>query len=363
MKSPVVFNARNVNHALALATSYFRNAVPGAGYVRRIAPRDPSKGTLEVCAPVLTHYERPLERVLFHPARDANPFFHFFESLWILAGRNDVSWLAYFLKNIADYSDNGLTFHGAYGRRMLGQVEAAIAELHNDRNSRRAVVALWQPAEDCGYTGRDMPCNCTVTFKLRDGELNMTVFNRSNDMVWGAYGANAVQFSTLQEYVAAMLDASVGSYVQFSDSFHVYEEQPAWKTVHDRVYLVTQDPYEEPQAARDFGFHKWGECVKPYRMVKEPGRFMANLHAFMDVTQAAMSTPSDGISWYEEAENPYFHEVAVPLFNSFAAYKRRAWDDALHWALACMASDWALAAAMWIYRRKEAAAAKETASA
>ena len=33
-------------------------------------------------------------------------------------------------------------------------------------------------------------------------KLCMTVCNRSNDMLWGAYGANVVHMSMLQEFVA-----------------------------------------------------------------------------------------------------------------------------------------------------------------
>jgi hypothetical protein len=36
--------------------------------------------------PVMSVTSIPTERVLFDPARDANPFFHLFESLWMLAG-------------------------------------------------------------------------------------------------------------------------------------------------------------------------------------------------------------------------------------------------------------------------------------
>jgi len=49
-------------------------------------------GTLEYPEPVCTVYERPFERVLFDPVRDANPFFHLMEALWMLAGRRDVAW-------------------------------------------------------------------------------------------------------------------------------------------------------------------------------------------------------------------------------------------------------------------------------
>jgi hypothetical protein len=76
-----------------------------------------------------------MERVLFDSVRDANPFFHFMEALWILAGRSDVEWLAQWLPSIADYSDDGVSFHGAYGMRLnthgqLTQVIERLQQLH-----------------------------------------------------------------------------------------------------------------------------------------------------------------------------------------------------------------------------------------
>ena len=50
----------------------------------------------------------------------------------------------------------------------------------------------------------------------------MTVCCRSNDIIWGTYGTNAVHFSMLQEYLAARLNAQLGVYRHISDSFHAY---------------------------------------------------------------------------------------------------------------------------------------------
>ena len=48
--------------------------------------------------PVLTAYKFPHERVLFDAQRDANPFLHLFESIWMLGGRRDVDFLAVLAK-------------------------------------------------------------------------------------------------------------------------------------------------------------------------------------------------------------------------------------------------------------------------
>ncbi len=81
-----VISVRNVHEALPEALRFLRQTG---------VPRDSRNGAvLQAPCPVTTVYRRPDERVLFWPERDANPFFHFMESLWMLAGRNDVAWPA-----------------------------------------------------------------------------------------------------------------------------------------------------------------------------------------------------------------------------------------------------------------------------
>src|SRR6185437_6210665 len=66
----------------------------------------------------LTTIERPLERYLFLPKRHNDVFAQFAETMWVLAGRDDVAWLARYLPRASDYSDDGYTWHGAYGPRL-----------------------------------------------------------------------------------------------------------------------------------------------------------------------------------------------------------------------------------------------------
>lgn len=143
--------------------------------------------------PVATHYGAPCERVLFDEARDANPFFHLFEALWMLSGADDVAVPAFFVPQIAMYSDDGLTFHAAYGERWnrYDQLERTIQHLQQDPTSRRAIIELWDPLLDgFPFTSKDFPCNTTLKLEIVDGALNMVVFNRSNDIVWGCLAAD-----------------------------------------------------------------------------------------------------------------------------------------------------------------------------
>jgi hypothetical protein len=146
----------------------------------------------------------------------------------MLQGRNDVLPLTKFAKKIADYSDDGITAHGAYGHRWrnrfgVDQLTKIAGTLKHNPDDRRCVLQMWDARLDLGGTGVDLPCNTIATFQRdREGHLDLTVFCRSNDIIWGCYGANAVHFSILQEYVARWIGCPVGVYRQISVNFHAY---------------------------------------------------------------------------------------------------------------------------------------------
>ena len=129
-----VLKVRNVHEALPEALNLLQRE--GRQRLSRNGP------VLYVPEPVTTVYRKPQERVLFWEERNANPFFHFFEGLWMLAGRDDVGVLAQFVKSISDYSDDGERFHGAYGyrwRRFFGadQLKQIANTLIQDKENRR----------------------------------------------------------------------------------------------------------------------------------------------------------------------------------------------------------------------------------
>lgn len=322
----ITIYARNVNHALYQATELLTK---NHFSVREIAPR--GQRTLEFDSPVTTVYQRPEERVLFHPTRKANPFFHFFEALWILSGRRDVSFLEQFNPRMREFSDNGETFHAAYGWRLRhafgrDQILDAIDLLQKDPDTRRCVLSIWDPVEDLGTDSKDIPCNDIVMFKIRDRALNMTVCNRSNDLIWGAYGANAVQFSTLQEFIANALGVRVGTYYQVSDSLHVYLDGPggkAWERT--RGVLFDEDPYLDGRA-------------EPYRLCwLKPKDWLGLLGSWLD----------NGCGKYF-GHDLYIRAVAWPMFRAWQTLQAGHPCAANTWARTVAATDWRLAAIQYI---------------
>ena len=182
----------------------------------------------EAPCPVTTVYKKPDERVVFWSHRNANPFFHFMEGLWMLHGRNDLETVEWYAKSMRNYSDDGRILWGAYGWRWrkffnTDQLDTIVAMLRKNPEDRRAVLQMWA-IQDLGRNGKDVPCNTCIYFKIRNNKLNMTVSNRSNDVIWGAYGANAVHMSMLQEYMASRIGVDIGVYYQVSDSYHANKD-------------------------------------------------------------------------------------------------------------------------------------------
>lgn len=225
----------------------------------KVSPR--GKSVLEL-RPACLEFLNPYNRVTFLGKRRINPFFQVAESLWILSGRADVEWLKQFNSNMGQFSDDGKWFNAPYGERMrswnknslhqivinpIDQLTDAYVKLTTDPNTRQAVISLYNPMFDNSrYTvnehGKDTACNLCFTFKIRGNKLHMTVFNRSNDIHWGVFGANLCQFTTIQEVmlnwlrksgVSELENLQMGIYYQVTDSLHVYLDDYGSKITDD----------------------------------------------------------------------------------------------------------------------------------
>jgi hypothetical protein len=319
-----IISSRNVNEALLLGLQ----AVNEYGVLR-----DSRNGPVKVFkTPVTTIYERPTERVVFYPERDANPFFHFMEGLWMIAGRNDVKWISQFNSSIVNYSDDGVTFHGAYGYRWrkhfgFDQLSVIADLLRKNPDDRRIVLQMWDPKVDLGRDGKDFPCNTTIKFRICDGQLDMTVENRSNDMIWGAYGANAVHFSMLHEFMAAWIHVPVGHYWQISTNFH--------------AYVATMEKHSSLLSlGAGFDDYSIGK-VEPFPMVSTlTEAWMQELDMF--ISEGAV------LGFHDK----FFKKVAIPMLLSWQAYKNKEYNRAIHiLSDNCAATDWTKAGIEWIERR------------
>ncbi len=353
-----VLDVRNVNEALPKMLQHLEEK----------GERKPSRygGVIVAPTPVTTVYRKPMERVLFSPARDANPFFHLIEALWMLAGRRDVATLTHYVRRMKDFSEDGMIFHGAYGHRWrffgddgLDQLTMVVSLLKNHPNSRRAVIQMWDCEADLWSHEKmkDIPCNLIVTPWINNKRLDLTVFCRSNDAIWGAAGANAVQFSILQEYLATMIGVGVGTLYQISNNFHAYNEifeklkilRPTHFTLHNDEYINGR--------------------VVPTKLIDSPADFDPELNYFFKWHDARWSNIEKNeylgvekidMQYMWSWKNTIFSKVAIPMVKAYMIYRickddpnqfgniDRELDDPTPGR---QINDWLYAAQLWMQRR------------
>ena len=203
-----------------------------------ISPRD--LATFEV-RPATIIFLKPQERMLTCPGRHIHPFFQIMESIWIMGGRGDAKFITYYLENMRKYTDGQGMFHAPYGVRMRwhnrhrdqeftmhvrDQFRDCFDSLMKDSQTRQAVMTFWNPSYDnYEVSTTDRPCNIAFQFIIRGGKLHFTVFNRSNDVNFGLFNTNVVQFSVMLEMMAMVLDIPVGTQTHMINSLHVYDFQ------------------------------------------------------------------------------------------------------------------------------------------
>lgn len=156
------------------------------------------------------------------------------ETVWVLAGRDDIDWLAHYLPRAPDFSDDGKRWRAAYGTRLrswprrdgttetVDQLRYVVEQLRDKPDTRQAVMNVWDPVVDTA-PGKDIPCNDWLSFLSRNDKLDLHVAVRSNDAIWGWSGINAFEWSTLLEVVAGLTMRKTGALHFSVTSFHLYE--------------------------------------------------------------------------------------------------------------------------------------------
>jgi thymidylate synthase len=188
-----------------------------------VAPR--GRNTLEImqrtiavnmCKPVLTV-----------PLRNMNYKFMAAEAYWILTGDDRVETIAPYNSRISEFSDDGVKFFGAYGPKIISQLQYVVDKLIADPDSRQAGLTIWR--ENPPAT-KDYPCTVAIFCNIRDGKLNLNVFMRSSDL-WLGVPYDVFNFSMLAHFICCKLNEqrtpenyiSPGTLFLTAASSHLYE--------------------------------------------------------------------------------------------------------------------------------------------
>jgi Thymidylate synthase len=286
---------------------------------------------IRIPEPVLVTLTHPTERVITDPIRDANPFFHLFESIWMLGGHDDVEWLLQFNSQFGQFAESDGTMRGAYGKRWryhfgIDQLITAVKMLQDSPSSRRVVLGMWDAGFDLGWEGaKDYPCNTHIYVDLSRSGLDFTVCNRSNDLVWGLAGSNIVHMTILQEVLASALGVLPGKYRVFTNNLHMYKERADF----DKLMASVPGPVDDV-------YIKYGLRALPIT----PG----DGDPFVWFKQFLHECKSLSGGWDTEPEDYWLRNVAWPMLQ----YHRNRVDANMN---QIQSEDWRWAAKMWNNRR------------
>ncbi|MEU7060477.1 thymidylate synthase [Streptomyces sp. NPDC046197] len=326
--------SRNINEALLdVLTTIDRDgsAVPSRGGEQK-----------EILGALVT-IDRPSERVLTVPQRNNNVFAQIAETLWVLAGRNDLEFLGRYLPRAADFSDDGSTWRAAYGPRLrawglqrVDQLAAIRARLSEDPLTKRAVATIFDPAAD-HVDSLDVPCNNWLHFLQRDGELHLSVAVRANDAIWGFSGINVFEWSVLHEIMARTFGWTVGRMSWYVGTLHVYE----------RHYATAQ------KLVRHHGMHSMYEYgISPLPIECGLDTLDAVLDAVLEVETAARSGATVHARRLADLITDPFFNAAATMLRAYHAFKDpESPDEALRIAAELPPSDLRLAALEYLGRR------------
>lgn len=171
----------------------------------------------------------PLARpVIYDAARKLSYRFMAAEALWILNGDYRVETIAPYNPNIAQFSDDGVTFFGAYGPRVISQLDHVVGALVADRDTRQAVISIWRPNPP---KTKDVPCTVALAFNVRESALNVHAFMRSSD-AWLGVPYDVFNFAMIGARVACAMNyesatprLTLGRLYLTAVSSHLYAER------------------------------------------------------------------------------------------------------------------------------------------
>jgi len=216
--------------------------------------------------------------VLMTPDRKLNYRFMAAEAFWILSGDDRVETIAPYNKRIANFSDDGMRFFGAYGPKIKAQLPYVVAKLLQDQTSRQAGLTIWRESPPAT---KDVPCTVAIFFSLRDAQLHCHVFMRSSDL-WLGVPYDVFNFSMLTHLVCGLLNESMTPVVEPGELYLTAASSHLYETNWDQAQVVLSacGLFEQP--------------LTPEPLFLDPRNLMTRLEKLRDVG------PNDPLRWWEQ---------------------------------------------------------------
>jgi thymidylate synthase len=188
----------------------------------------------------------PSKSLLTLKERGLSYSFNAAEKLCYITGNSGEEILPKYAPNISQFiNEETGRFDGSYGPRLIKQYKHVLDLLKKDPDSRRAIMTINNYHEDT-HDSLDIPCTMFLQFILRDNKLNLIVYMRSNDLLWGT-PYDVSQFTFIQECFAGILGVELGYYRHIVGSLHIYERDlKRFEKILDSEELVDDIYFQTP---------------------------------------------------------------------------------------------------------------------
>lgn len=192
------------------------------------------------------------------------------EALQLIGGFSDPAFAVRHAPALAGFLNEAGEFDGAYGPRLAPQYPSLVKRLTSDRDTRQAVLSVWNREDLWRDQSKDYPCTLVLGFAIRGDKLHLAVVMRSNDVNWG-FKNDIFQFTQLQMSLARVLGIETGSYHHTAFSMHLYEASWPWA----EGLVLTESSYDPlPDHPTGVGAETVEDMVREARLIaKEPFYF------------------------------------------------------------------------------------------
>jgi thymidylate synthase len=168
------------------------------------------------------------------------------------------------------YGAQWIRWRGADGA-VINQIDAVIAEIKRNPESRRLIVSAWNVA-DIEQMALP-PCHVLFQFYVRAGELSCQLYQRSADLFLGV-PFNIASYSLLTMMVAQVCDLRPGEFVHTFGDLHLYQnhlEQTREQLARDLRPLPRMQLSPAVKSIYDFRFEDFTLTdYDPHPAIKAP---------------------------------------------------------------------------------------------
>jgi thymidylate synthase len=184
--------------------------------------------------PQLTLVVDATDPVLTIKERKLNHRFMAAEAYWILTGDDRAETIVPYNSKLANFSDDGRRFFGAYGPPFIEQLGHVLRTLLLDRDSRQAMITLWRPSP---RPTLDPPClGGNTLIPSPEGDITIRQLARQFELGltrYPVFSFNQITKSIQLAWCTAAWKTGVKSVKRFT-----FDDGSSFKTTDDHIFFV-----------------------------------------------------------------------------------------------------------------------------